>query len=104
MTDIKRTAYPRLKDWLSPKELQALYTLTEQDHQFISRNANGDQQRFNIAVLLKSRQALGYFIQISEIPDQIMKHLESQLNIWSSTVLKKSLKERTRVRYLSSDP
>lgn len=100
MTDIKRTAYPRLKDWISSKELESLYTLTEKDHQFISKNASGDQQRFNLAVLLKSRLALGYFIQVSEIPDQIMKHLESQLNIWPSTILRKSVKDRTRMRYL----
>lgn len=102
MTDIKRTAYPRLKDWLSSKELKNLYTLTKEDHEFISCNAKGDQQRFNIAVLLKSRQALGYFISISEVPDQIMKHLEAQLNIWPSTVLEKSLIERTRLRYVSA--
>lgn len=101
MTDIRRTAYPSLKDWISSKELESLYTLSEKDHQFIARNANGDQQRFNLAVLLKSRQALGYFVQISEIPDQITKQLEDQLNIWASTILKKSIKNRTRMRYLS---
>ena len=102
MTDIKRTAYPRLKDWLSSKELKNLYTLTKQDLEFVSSNAKGDQQRFNIAALLKSRQALGYFIPISEVPDQIMKHLEDQLNVWPSTVLEKSLIERTRLRYVSA--
>ena len=101
MTDIKRTAYPRLKDWISSKELESLYTLTEKDHQFIARNASGDQQRFNLAALLKLRLALGYFVQVSEIPDQITKHLEGQLNIWPSTILKKSVKDRTRIRYLS---
>ena len=100
MTDIKRTAYPDLNYWLGPKELKALYTLTDQDHKFISCNASGDEQRFNLAALLKSRLALGFFTQISEIPDQIMKHLESQLSISPSTVLKKTIKERTRMRYL----
>ena len=102
MTDIRRTAYPCLKDWLSSKELKNLYTLTKQDLEFISSNAKEDQQRFNIAALLKSRQALGYFIPISEVPDQVMKHLEDQLNIWPSTVLEKSLIERTRLRYVSA--
>jgi hypothetical protein len=79
MASIERTAYPRLGKRMSNEELRARYELTEQERRFVGRNANGDRQRLTLAILLKTRQQLGYFPSLKEVPGQIVKHLSGQL-------------------------
>ncbi len=79
MASIERTAYPRLGKRMSAEELRIRYELTEQERRFVGRNASGDRQRLTLAVLLKTRQRLGYFPSLKEVPGQIVKYLSGQL-------------------------
>ena len=75
MASIDRTAYPHLRPLLSAEELQAGYELTEPEQHFIQQKAKGNQQRLTLTILLKTRQQLGYFPALGEVPDQLIDHL-----------------------------
>jgi len=75
MASVDRTAYPHLRPLLSAEELQAGYELTEPEQHFIQQKANGNRQRLTLTILLKTRQQLGYFPALGEVPDQLIDHL-----------------------------
>ncbi len=81
MASIDRTAYPRLNKRLSDKELSACYELDENDQHFIQRNARNSRGYLVLATLLKTRQQLGYFIPLEQVPNQIIAYLSTQLEI-----------------------
>jgi TnpA family transposase len=79
MTAIDRTAYPRLGSRLTQEELNARYGLTETELAFIRATARGDTGRLVLATLLKTRQDLGCFLALDELPPGIVVHLAAQL-------------------------
>ncbi len=81
MTSIDRTAYPRLNKQLSDKELSAVYELDEKNQHFIQHNARNNRGYLVLATMLKTRQQLGYFIPLEQVPHQIIAYLSSQLKI-----------------------
>lgn len=85
MASIERTAYPRLGVHLTDKELEADYTLGEGEVAFVRRHARGDVGRLSLAVLLKTRQRLGYFAALSDIPNPIRPHIANALGFAAQT-------------------
>lgn len=77
MASIERTAYPRFKRNPLAKELDALYTPTDDELSFASLLARKAQPRFGLLLLLKSFQRLGYFPSVEEIPPSIVQHVRS---------------------------
>jgi hypothetical protein len=72
-------AYPHFSQEVSPEELMACYTLDNTDWQLLHQ-ARGVPNRFGLAVLLKTFQHLGYFVErLSEVPPGIIAHLAQQL-------------------------
>jgi TnpA family transposase len=81
MTSIDRTAYPRLIKRLSNKELSDCYELNDKELKFIRQYARNDRGYMTIAVILKTRQHLGYFTALKEVPNQIVTHISGQLEV-----------------------
>jgi TnpA family transposase len=79
MTAIERTAYPRFKEPLAPRELEDLYTPLPPELAFVDRIAKGSPQRLALAVLLKTFQSLGYFPALAGVPPFIVRHIRSGL-------------------------
>jgi TnpA family transposase len=112
MASIERTAYPRLRPLLSTEELQTFYELTEPERHFIRQSARGNRQRLTLAVLVKTRQQLGYFPALGDVPEQLVNHLTEQLgfsdpmDLLDETRLKPTLhRYRTTIRtFLGSQP
>lgn len=75
MASIERTAYPRFKRSPSTRELDALYTPSDEELTFAQAFTRGAQPRFGLLLLLKSFQHLGYFLSIEEIPSAIVQHV-----------------------------
>jgi len=99
MASLDRTAYPRLAKRLSERELQP-YTLTDEQEDFIRDNAKGSSGRLTLAAMLKTRQSLGYFPSLADIPKSICLHLAKQLNLPTTTPLLQGDQLRTsRSRY-----
>jgi hypothetical protein len=81
MASIERTAYPRFRRTPSTKELESLYTPTDDELGFAQRLARKTPSRFGLLLLLKSFQRLGYFPAIDEIPLAIVQHVRAVCGI-----------------------
>ena len=77
MASIERTAYPRFKRNPLAKELDALYTPTNDELSFARALARKAQSRFGLLLLLKSFQRLGYFPALVDIPLAIVQHVRN---------------------------
>jgi hypothetical protein len=97
MASIERTAYPRLGARLTDKELKADYALGEDEMAFVRRHARGDSGRLSLAVLLKTRQRLGYFVALCDVPHQIRLHVANVLGLAEQTELVDSVDRRATV-------
>ena len=85
MASIERTAYPRFKRSSTARELEALYTPTDDEMQFAYIIARKAQPRFGLLLLLKAFQRLGYFPAVDEIPVAILQHVRAAAEIDSET-------------------
>lgn len=81
MASIARTAYPRFRGALTDTELHAGFALTEAESAFVRRQARGALGRLVLAVSLKTRQWLGYFPALTEVPEQIQGYLATALGV-----------------------
>lgn len=79
MASIERTAYPRIKQRLTKSELQEFYTPNLEEKFFIRENARNDEPQLHLLVQLKCFQRLGYFPNLEDVPDSVIKHLRSAL-------------------------
>jgi TnpA family transposase len=81
VASIERTAYPRFKRYYTPNELDKIYTPTRIEIAFALKVTNGEENYFNLLVLLKVFQRLGYFPQIADIPLAIINHIRTALHL-----------------------
>ena len=75
MTAIHETAYPRIRSNLSEKELEELYTPTQDDLAFIEGSTKSTVAAFGGMILLKTFQRLGYFPPFDALPPRLVRHL-----------------------------
>ena len=75
MTAIHETAYPRIRSTVTQKELNTIYTPTEKELLFVSKHTYNSVSKHGFLVLLKVFQRLGYFPSITQIPNQIIRHI-----------------------------
>jgi hypothetical protein len=79
MASIERTAYPRLKKHFTGVELAAYYAPTEDDICFVRENARKDGTRLHLLVLLKTFERLGYFPNLEDVSEVLLRHLRVAL-------------------------
>lgn len=75
VSSIHETAYPRFKPDLTQRELEEIYTPTNEEHRFSRRVARTVPARLYVMVLLKTIQRLGYFPMLVDVPSVILSHL-----------------------------
>ena len=81
ITVISRTAYPQFKRYPSNKELHELYTPTEEEIKFVSSRTKSKTGLLGLMVMLKSFQRLGYFTHPELVPQPIIIHLRTCLEL-----------------------
>jgi TnpA family transposase len=81
VASIERTAYPRFKRHYTPNELSEIYTPTKIEIAFALKVTTGEENYFNLLVLLKVFQRLGYFPQIADIPVAIINYVRAALHL-----------------------
>jgi TnpA family transposase len=87
MTACERTAYPRFKPVITDRDLDDLYTPTEDDRRFLEQATTQEPAlRLNVMLLLKCFQALGYFPELDAIPAAIVQHIRLALKIPSEVM------------------
>ncbi len=100
MASIDRTAYPRLRKPLSNEELEVPFGPTDEENALTFKETFGDSARLTFLVLLKTRQQLGYFPLLGEVPKPIIVFLADALNLPPDTALLDArVKTKTLFRY-----
>ncbi len=86
MASRERTAYPRFKGIIPDRDLQDLFTPTQEELQFLKTATTQEPRlRLNVMLLLKTFQFLGYFPLLQHIPAGIIQHVRAALKIPSET-------------------
>lgn len=81
MTSIERTAYPRFKRYYTSNELKNIYTPTTEEKLFATEHTKNQNNYFNLLVILKTFQRLGYFPKIKQVPISIINHIKKELSL-----------------------
>lgn len=81
MASIERTAYPRLKQKFSKSELHDFYTPSWEEIFFVRETARNDEPQLHLLVQLKTFQRLGYFPNLEDVPESLISHLRSELQV-----------------------
>lgn len=81
MASIERTAYPRLKQNFTKTELRDFYTPTLSQLLFVRANSRNDEPQLHLLLHLKLFERLGYFPNLEDVPEILIAHLRSVLNI-----------------------
>ena len=96
------TAYPRLKNYVTSRELTEIYTPTEQELTLASQYTKKGVTKLGFLVLLKTFQRLGYFVSVDAVPTAIIKHIIkcAQLSLLPSS-LNDYEQSKTRKRHIA---
>ena len=81
MPTVHETAYPRLKNSVSRRELVDLYTPTDAEAELATRVSKGETATLGFLILLRTFQRLGYFIKLREVPRSIVEHIGNNLGM-----------------------
>ncbi|WP_207725681.1 DUF4158 domain-containing protein [Clostridium sp. DJ247] len=101
MPGVHETVYPRFKSSISEKELNDIYTPTQEELKFSKKVARGENAKLCFLIMLKSFQRLGYFVAPVNIPQTIIQHISKVTNITiSSGDIENYNKSGTRLRYV----
>ncbi|WP_053956400.1 Tn3 family transposase [Inediibacterium massiliense] len=101
MANITETAYPRLRSYITEDELYKIYTHSDEEIKLANSNTNGDLSKICFLATLKCFQRLGYFINITAIPQVIIKHITTYCNaIFNDSILKNYNKSSSKKRHL----
>jgi hypothetical protein len=85
LSSIHETAYPRFKPELTQRELEDVYSPSDEDHKFVRRNARTEPARLYLVLLLKTLPKLGYFPLLDEVPAPIVSFLGKAIGARSVT-------------------
>lgn len=75
MPSVHETAYPRLKQTLSSRELEDTYTPSHEEVALVDKVARNEVIRLGFVVLLKAFQRLGYFVQLQAVPTVLVEYI-----------------------------
>ena len=81
------TAYPRLKNYVTSRELTEIYTPTQQELALANQHTKKGATKLGFLVKLKTFQRLGYFVSSDIVPNAVVKHFQTRsLNILSNAL------------------
>ena len=81
MPAVHETAYPRLKEAVTPTDLAEVYTPTRKEIALAIDTSPRPEARLGFLILLKTFQRLGYFVLVGEVPKSIVEHIANYLGV-----------------------
>ena len=81
MSSIDETAYPRLREEVSPQELEQLYTPSPKERRFVAETYRRASPQIFLMLQLKLLQRLGYSVPLASIPLGIVAHICRKLKL-----------------------
>jgi TnpA family transposase len=81
MSSIEKTAYPRFpkRKKINQSELNRHYSISQDEMLMIKKTAKTKKSQFNLALQLKSFQRIGHFVNLIEIPNEVVTHIRQLL-------------------------
>ena len=79
MTSVHETAYPRFKPELTQRELDEIYTPTDNEQRFARKLGKTVSSRLYLLILLKAVQRLGYSPLLADVPPAIISFLTKSM-------------------------
>ncbi len=86
MPTIQETAYPRLKNHVSARDLAGIYTPNLDELSLAKQVTRGAVAQLGFLILLKVFQRLGYFVLISQVPVAVIEHIAGIAQIQSAII------------------
>jgi hypothetical protein len=86
VTSIDRTAYPRFKRMITPRELADSFTPSNEEIEWARDMTLSDPHLLALTVWLKSYQRLGYFPKLDEVPQVVVEHVREALRLPADVV------------------
>ena len=104
MAAIHEIAYPRLKSHWSQKELNALFSPSDNEIQWLNSNTKHTLpvSRLGCLILFKCYQCLGYPISLKEVDPIIKKHIAQAIQIDPNINLDEGYSRMTRNRHIKN--
>jgi TnpA family transposase len=81
VASVERTAYPQFRRMISGRELDEVFTPTQDEVSWARARTTSEQHRLALVVLLKCYQRLGYFPNLLKVPSEIISHVRVQVGI-----------------------
>src|SRR3954465_13346768 len=81
MPAVHETAYPRLKEAVTPTDLVEVYTPTAKEIALAIDTSPRRETRLGFLILLKTFQRLGHLVLVSEVPKSIVGHIANFLGV-----------------------
>ncbi|WP_286907905.1 DUF4158 domain-containing protein [Clostridium sp. UBA1652] len=81
MPEVHETVYPRFKSNISEKELNYIYTPTQEEIKFSQKVIHGENAKICFLIMLKSFLRLRYFVSPVNVPQTIIQHISKITNI-----------------------
>lgn len=100
MPGIYETVYPRMKNNITKKELEEIYTPNNKEI-LLAQSLSRGNSVFCFILMLKSFQRLGYFIPLDKVPIQIINYISKGMKVnISKDELIKYYKSGTKNRHV----
>ncbi|MBL4868588.1 MAG: DUF4158 domain-containing protein, partial [Pseudomonadales bacterium] len=102
MVAVYKTAYPRIKEGITDKDLKEVYTPTAADKRFVVRHCRKQTASYlGLLIQLKLLQRLGRFCTLKDIPDSVVKHIKKSIRSRvTDTQLEKYFSSGTKDRHI----
>jgi len=83
MTSVEKTAFPRFSSSLQYPQtwLETHFSVSQEEVNFIEQHTYKPKLRLCLAIQLKTFQYLGYFIDLSKVPEAVIRHVRNALII-----------------------
>lgn len=81
MSSLDETAYPRLRDDISPEELDQLYTPSAKERKFVADTYRRTSPQTFLMLQLKLMQRLGHSVPLANVPLVIVAHVCKKLKL-----------------------
>ncbi len=98
MTSVHETAYPRFKPDLTQRELEEIYTPTDNEQRLARRLGKTVSSRLYLLILLKAVQRLGYFPLLADVPPAIVSFLTKSIGARPIAMRDMQVEEKSQSR------
>ena len=103
MPRLQDTAYPRLKNVMTPRDLDAVFTPSSDEISVARRTARGAASQLGFLVLLKLYQRLGRAMALADAPHLVVEHVAHAVGIPADSLVVEAYdRSGTQQRHLAA--